>query len=186
MLSRNTFVRALHDLGAGAWFGGSLMGALGVNGAAAAVRDPTDRARVATAGWRKWAPAHAVAIGAHLVGGGCLLLAQRDRVRDQAGVTANTLIKTAVTGAALVTTACSGVLGVRVGRGGGKPKQGATEPAWDALLEVTRVQRRLRMLQWATPVLTAAIIVLGAQQGEQERPAEILRGFGRKLARKAH
>jgi len=47
---RNTFVRSLHDLGAAAWFGGSLMGALGVNGAAAEVRDPTDRARVAAAG----------------------------------------------------------------------------------------------------------------------------------------
>ena len=48
--TRTTFVRSLHDLGAAAWFRGSLMGALGVNGAAAQVRDPTDRARVAAAG----------------------------------------------------------------------------------------------------------------------------------------
>ena len=43
MSTRNTLVRSLHDLGAAAWFGGSLMGALGVNGAAAQVRDPTGR-----------------------------------------------------------------------------------------------------------------------------------------------
>src|SRR6185437_14501773 len=53
MSSRNTVVRSLHDLGAAAWFGGSLMGAVGVNGAAGAVRDPQDRARVASVGWAK-------------------------------------------------------------------------------------------------------------------------------------
>ena len=41
MSSRNTVVRTLHDLGLAAWFGGSLMGAVGVNGASRgmAVRD---------------------------------------------------------------------------------------------------------------------------------------------------
>ncbi len=37
----NTVARTLHDLGLAAWFGGSLMGAAGVNGAAAVVEDPT-------------------------------------------------------------------------------------------------------------------------------------------------
>src|SRR6476660_507156 len=64
MSSRNTVVRSLHDLGAAAWFGGSLMGAVGVNGAAGTVRDPQDRARVASVGWAKWAPVNAAAIGA--------------------------------------------------------------------------------------------------------------------------
>ena len=43
----NTVARTLHDLGLAAWFGGSLMGATGVNGAAAVVEDPTQR----RAGW---------------------------------------------------------------------------------------------------------------------------------------
>ncbi|MDT5205049.1 MAG: hypothetical protein QOD34_1685, partial [Mycobacterium sp.] len=34
MSTRNTVIRSLHDLGAAAWFGGSLMGAVGLNGAA--------------------------------------------------------------------------------------------------------------------------------------------------------
>ena len=38
MPSRNTVSRSLHDLGAAAWFGGSLMGAVGVNGAALVAR----------------------------------------------------------------------------------------------------------------------------------------------------
>ena len=68
MTTRNTFVRSLHDLGLGAWFGGSLMGAIGVNGAAADVDDPTQRARVANAGWGGWPPVNLAAIAAHLAG----------------------------------------------------------------------------------------------------------------------
>ncbi|MFF2206234.1 hypothetical protein [Streptomyces sp. NPDC058145] len=34
MSGRNTVIRSLHDLGLAAWFGGSLMGAVGLNGAA--------------------------------------------------------------------------------------------------------------------------------------------------------
>ena len=33
-MSGNSLVRSLHDLSAAAWFGGSLMGAVGLNGAA--------------------------------------------------------------------------------------------------------------------------------------------------------
>ncbi|MBC7373398.1 MAG: hypothetical protein H7323_05350, partial [Frankiales bacterium] len=54
MSERNTLAHALHDLGLAAWFGGSLMGAVGVNGAAADVDDPRQRARVANAGWARW------------------------------------------------------------------------------------------------------------------------------------
>jgi hypothetical protein len=42
----------------------------------------------------------------------------------------------------------------------------------------------LKYLQWALPVLTGAIVVLGAQQGEQQRPSQILAGLGSTLARR--
>ena len=48
MAQDNTLARSLHDLGLAAWFGGSLMGAVGLNGAAAVVDAPTQRG-VATA-----------------------------------------------------------------------------------------------------------------------------------------
>ena len=47
MAQRNTLAHALHDIGLAAWFGGSLMGAIGVNGAAADVDDPRQRCRAA-------------------------------------------------------------------------------------------------------------------------------------------
>src|SRR4029453_8419075 len=68
----NTVARTLHDLGLAAWFGGSLMGATGVNGAAAVVEDPTQRLRVANTGWARWTPLNLAGIAAHLAGGrGC-------------------------------------------------------------------------------------------------------------------
>jgi hypothetical protein len=42
---------------------------------------------------------------------------------------------------------------------------------------VAAIQQQLRILQWATPVLTGALIVLGAQQGEQQRPQERFGGW---------
>ena len=56
MSEKNTLVRSLHDVGLAAWFGSSLMGAVGVNGAAAAAHDPRERMRLAGVGWSKWQP----------------------------------------------------------------------------------------------------------------------------------
>ena len=184
MSSRNTVVRSLHDLGAAAWFGGTLMGAVGLNGAAAAVRDPSDRARVASMGWGKWAPVNAAAIGAHLVGGGGVLYANRRRAKHQSGVTANTVAKIVVTGAALGATVVSGLLGRKTAEGSGHPVEGATDPSPSTPDDVAAAQRQLRYLQWALPVLTGTIVVLGAQQGEQQKPSQILSGFGDSLARR--
>ncbi|MDJ0394172.1 hypothetical protein QMK17_12615 [Rhodococcus sp. G-MC3] len=184
MSTRNTVVRSLHDLGAAAWFGGSLMGAVGVNGAAAAVRDPTDRARVAAVGWAKWTPVNAAAIGAHLIGGGAILYANKDRAQHQAGVRSNTLAKIAVTGAALAATAYSGVLGAKVAQADGEPVSGATEPGPSTSSDAAAAQKQLAYLQWALPILTGAIVVMGAQQGEQQRATQILSGLGSTLARR--
>ena len=69
MAERDTLIRSMHDLGAAAWFGGSLMGAVGVNGAADAAKDPTERLRLSSIGWAKWTPWQVAAVGVHAVGG---------------------------------------------------------------------------------------------------------------------
>lgn len=184
MSLRITTARSLHDLGAAAWFGGSLMGALGVNGAAAAVRDPKDRARVSAVGWAKWTPANVAAIAAHVVGGAIVFYDNRGRAAHQSGVRANTVAKLAVTGAALGATAYSGVLGSTAAQGDGAPVHGATDPASSTPPAVADAQKKLRYLQWALPVLTGTIVVLGAQQGEQQRPTQIASGLASTLARR--
>lgn len=185
MSNRNTIVRSLHDVGAAAWFGGTLMGAVGVNGAASAVHDSHDRARVAAVGWSKWAPVNAAAIGAHVLGGSVILFSNRDRARHQKGVTANTAVKLVATGLALAATAYSGTLGAKTAEGDGKAVDSATNPSSSTPTDVAAAQKQLRYLQWALPVLTGTIVVLGSQQGEQQRPGQILSGVAGKLASRA-
>jgi hypothetical protein len=183
--SRNTVVRSLHDIGAAAWFGGSLMGAVALNGATQDISNPDERAKVAASGWARWSPVAATAIGAHLLGGSALVLAHRGRIRRQAGVTANTAVKTAVTAAAIGATAYSGVLGAKLAQAGEVEAQGGTVPGDGTPDKIAKTQQQLRVLQWVTPVLTGALVVLGAQQGEQQRPGQRLRGLGQNAARAA-
>ena len=180
--SRNTVVRSMHDVGAAGWFGGSLMGAVALNGASKDVSDPAERSKIAASGWARWAPFGAVAIGAHLLGGGGLLLAHRDRVRNQAGVGANTAIKTVLTVAALGTTAYSGLLGAKLSRAADVETEGGTVPAGTTPDDVAQTQQQLRILQWITPILTGALVVLGAQQGEQQRPGQRIRSWRKNAA----
>ncbi|PYF99415.1 hypothetical protein SAMN05216184_107125 [Georgenia satyanarayanai] len=178
MSERNTLARSLHDVGLAAWFGGSLMGAIGLNGAAAEARDPRERLELSSAGWGRWAPVNALAIGAHAVGGIILLEGNKARLAKQPEVQANTTVKTAVTLAAMLATAYSGVLGAKVAKHADEGGAGATEPRPGASRKLKKAQRRLRLTQWAIPALTGTIVVLSAQQGEQQRPvAGVLRGL---------
>src|SRR4051812_38911342 len=77
-------------------------------------RDPRERTQVANSGWQRWTPVNLAAIGAHLVGGAGLLLANKGRVGAQKGVMSSTIAKTALTGAALAATAYSRALGEKV------------------------------------------------------------------------
>jgi hypothetical protein len=104
----NTVSRSLHDLGLATWFGGSLMGAVGLNGAAAQVEEPRQRLRVANAGWNRWTPVNLAGIAAHLAGGAVLLGANKGRLAGQQGVASATVVKTALTGAVLVINARMG------------------------------------------------------------------------------
>jgi hypothetical protein len=79
---------------------------------------------------------------------------------------------TALTGAALATTAYGGLLGVRLSRAGDVPSEGGTVPGDATPEQIARTLQRQRVLQWITPVLTGALVVLGAQQGEQQRPGQ--------------
>jgi hypothetical protein len=180
--SRNTLVRSMHDVGAAVWLGGALMGAVGLNGAASDIKDRRQRAEIAADGWARWAPVNAAAIGTHLIGGLGLLVANRHRIRGQKGVTANTAIKTMITGAAVATTAYSGVLGARIASAGRNADAlAATTPTSETPDDVATAQRQLRGLQWVTPALALGIVLLGSQQGEQQRPTHVVAGFARRL-----
>jgi hypothetical protein len=176
MAERNTLAHFLHDAGLAAWFGGSLMGAVGVNGAAKDVDDPRQRARVANAGWGRWTPVNLVAIGAHLVGGAQILRANKGRVVAQKGVLANTNTKLALTAGALGATAYARVLGQKMMNAGDVPVAGGADPLATTPPEVAKAQKQLHALQWAIPALTGGIIASSALHEEQQRPSEVLKG----------
>jgi hypothetical protein len=177
----NTVARTLHDVGLATWFGGSLMGAAGVNGAATVVEDPTQRLRVANAGWARWTPLNLAGIAAHLAGGAVLTGANRGRLAGQQGVARASMAKAALTVAALGATGYARLLGRKLERAGDVPVEGGTTPNPTTPEDVARAQRRLTALQWVIPALTGAVLVVNARMGEQQRPTQVTQGLLRRL-----
>src|SRR4051794_32211318 len=128
-MARNTLSRTLHDVGLSAWFGGTLANAVALNAAAGEAGSDSATGRVANAGWDRWTPVNAVAIGAHLIGSVGQLGANKERMAGQKGVGAMSALKTLVTAAALGATAYSRVLGQRVSAAENPPSKRGTKPS---------------------------------------------------------
>ncbi|MEU7815627.1 hypothetical protein [Pseudonocardia sp. NPDC049154] len=182
MTQRNTVFRTLHELGVAAWFGGTLAGAVAVNGTAAQASDPRERLRIANAGWARWTPVNLAAIGAHLVGTTGVGWGNKGRIVAQKGVAASSAAMTGLTVAALAVTAYSRMLGKKLEAAEGQPVEGTTEPAAGTAEPASAAQRRLRVCQWVIPALTGGLVVVNALHGEQQRPGQQLPGL---LARPA-
>ena len=172
-MSGNLLARSIHDLTAAAWFGGSLMGAVGLNGATAEAKDPTERTRLSSLGWKRWAPVQTAAFAAHLGTWAPILWENKGRYATQHGVMRWTWIKAGVTVAGAAVTLYSGVLGKKVEELSQQGARGATEPSPTASPELQKAQDQLRMLQWTIPVFAGTVIVLGAQHGELQRPRNL-------------
>lgn len=168
-MGTNTVARTLNDAGLAVWFGGSLMGAVGLRGAAGAVPDPTQRARVNQAGWSTWSPVGAAAIAAHLVGGTLLVPINKGRLLTQRGVAPTSAAQTVCTFGALGATIAARATRRRL----------AEQPEGE---EAERASRRLRLLDAAVPVLTGASFVLNSRLGELQRPIPVAGGIARRLA----
>ena len=183
-MARNTFTRSLHDLGLSAWFGGTLANAVALNDAAGKAGDDSASGRVTNAGWDAWTPVNAAAIGAHLLGSVGQVVANKGRIGGQQGVASMALAKTGLTAAALGVTAYSRVLGRRVSQQRDVPVGDATNPSFQTPEGVASAQRQLKVLQWAVPALTGALVVVSAFAGEQQRASEVSRGVLGRVTRR--
>ncbi|MGH9272457.1 MAG: hypothetical protein ACRDZ2_14410, partial [Ilumatobacteraceae bacterium] len=154
MANTNTLARSLHDLGLATWFGGSLMGDIGLNGAASAAGDPRDRNRIASTGWARWTPVNLGAIAAHLVGGAAITVANRGRLAGQHGVASTSIAKTVLTGAALAATGYARYLGQKQMNRPDVAVGAATTPSDQTPDDVANAQRQQRIVQWSIPALT--------------------------------
>jgi hypothetical protein len=173
----NLLARSVHDLTAAAWFGGSLMGAIGLNGATAEAKDPTERTRLSSAGWMRWAPVQTGAFAGHLASLVPILWKNKGRYASQDGVMRWTWIKAGVTFAGAGITLYSSILGKKVEALAEEGAQGATEPSAGASPELQSAQQQLKVLQWIIPVFAGTVIVLGAKHGEMQRPENVKKGI---------
>jgi hypothetical protein len=160
----------MHDIGLAAWFGGSLMGAVGLNGGAATAKAPSEPLAVSSAGWAKWAPVQLGALVVHGIGGAGLIFANKSRLLSQPESRTNTIVKLGLTVAAAGTSLYSGILGTRIAKHSAEGGEGVTEPLSTSSDELVSAQKQQKLLQWATPAITVVLIILAAQQGEQQRP----------------
>ncbi|SEL59682.1 hypothetical protein SAMN04515665_11542 [Blastococcus sp. DSM 46786] len=178
-MARNTLSRSLHDLGLSAWFGGTLANAVALNAAAGEAGTDSATGRVANAGWDRWTPVNAAAIGAHLIGSVGQLRANKQRVAAQQGVGGMSTLKTLVTVAALGATAYSRVLGQRVSDAGAVASKSGTRPSKRtkvARADLAAAQQQLDTLQWVIPALTGTLVAISSYAGEQQRPSEVAAG----------
>jgi hypothetical protein len=176
MAGRNTVVRSMHDLGLAAWFGGGLMGVVGLNGGTAKAKDPSERLRLSSIGWARWAPVQLAAVAVHGIGGIGLILGNKARLAGQGEARSNTLVKTVITGAAGAATVAAAIAGSQILKHSDETAEGATEPDSGSSPQLATAQRVDKVLQLAIPLLTGVLIVLGAQQGEQQRATAGLAG----------
>jgi len=176
-MSTNTVSRSLHDVGLAAWFGGTLANAVALNPAAAEAPGSAGTGAVANAGWDRWTPVNAAAIGAHLAGSIGQLGGNAARIKGQQGVGSMALAKTGLTVAALGVTAWSRALGRTVSKEGAVPAESGTEPAAATPPHVAAAQRKLKALQWVVPALTGGLVVISAYAGEQQRASAVGKGL---------
>ncbi|KQS66652.1 hypothetical protein [Modestobacter sp. Leaf380] len=174
-MARNTLSRSLHDVGLAAWFGGTLANAVALNAAASEAGGDQATGDVANAGWDRWTPVNALAIGAHLVGSIGQLAGNKGRVANQQGVAGMSTAKTLLTAAALGVTGYSRLLGQKVSAAGA-PGRAGTKPSKKTRSDAAAAQLQLDRLQWVVPALTGALVVVSSYAGEQQRPSEVLSG----------
>ncbi|MCZ2405018.1 hypothetical protein IV498_18100 [Paenarthrobacter sp. Z7-10] len=173
----NLIARSIHDLTAAAWFGGSLMGAVGLNGATGQAKDSTERTRLSALGWKRWAPVQGAALIGHVVAGLAVINENKERIASQDGGTRLTAYKTAVTLTGAALTLYTGILGRKVEQLAGEGAEGATEPGPGSSKELASAQRQLKILQWTIPFFAGTVIVLGAKHGEMQRTHNVLKGL---------
>ena len=180
MSERNTVIRALNDVGLAAWFGGSLMGVVGLNGAAEQEGGnfpdgPAGQQRLGTldSGQRR---GHRPAPGR----------SRRHRGGESKEDVRPAWRRCGERGedgrhrAALVATAYARVLGKKIELAS-SPNQEDARRAEDVPVDVEQAQKQLSVVQWSIPVLTGVLEVLNALHGEQQRPREQVRGAVRKV-----
>jgi hypothetical protein len=187
----NHFVaQAVHDLGSALWFGGSVMGAAGVNKSGAQLTQGIDRIRVASSAWTRFSPAQWAGVGATLVAGVRLTQVGGRRLALQQGFASVGALKAGIAVAGAGATAYAAYSGARISalaeeaHRAGTPieVEDATKPSAGTPPEIAAWQRKQRVAQTLVPVLSGANIVCNSWLVQSYRAGSTVKGvLGRLL-----
>lgn len=106
----------------------------------------------------------------HGVGGIGLIVGNKSRLAVQSEGRTNTVVKVVITGVAGAATLYAALLGTKISDHSEEGGHGVTEPDSSASAELESAQKQQKLLQWVIPAVTGILIILAAQQGEQQRP----------------
>ena len=186
----NHFVaQAVHDLGSALWFGGSVMGAAGVNKSGQQLTQGIDRIRVASSAWGRFAPAQWAGIGATLGAGLRLTQVGGRRLALQKGFGTVGGLKAGFAVAGAAATGFAAYSGSRIGtlaeeaekRGAPVQVKDATLPTDATPPDIARWQQRQRVAQALVPVLAGANIVCNSWLVQSYRAGSTIKGVVRRL-----
>jgi hypothetical protein len=189
MTDNHALAQAVHDLGAAAWFGGTLMGVAGVNKSGADLESGIDRVRVASSAWNRFAPVQWAGVAATIAGGMRLTQVGTGRIALQQGFGRTGAVKAGVTVLGAAATAYSAYCGQRIGalaeeahaRGEQLEVRDATIPTSGTPSEITVWQRRQRLAQYAVPLLAGMNIALNAYLVQSYRAGATATGLVQRL-----
>jgi hypothetical protein len=184
--------RSLHDLGLATWFGGSVFATVAVPHEHEAHEQPSKGGNTPAAlteqvqvdSWQRFSPVLTAAMVAHVVGGVGLIAWNRGRHRHQDGVMATTVVKSTLTVAAVALTVGAAVQGTRSERLRHQAEDGDSSLALAD--ERERIARQLRVIGPLIPAATGVLVVLGALEGEEQRPREMALGLLSSVRKSAH
>ncbi len=187
----NHFVaQAVHDLGSALWFGGTVMGAAGVNKSGSELTQGIDRIRVASSGWGRFAPAQWAGIGATLLAGLRLTQVGGRRVALQKGFGTVGALKAGFAVAGAGASGYAAYCGARISKLAEEAEQrgtpvlvkDATLPTDGTPPDIARWQQRQRVTQALVPALAGANIVCNSWLVQSYRAGSTIKGvLGRLL-----
>ena len=187
----NHFVaQAVHDLGSALWFGGTVMGAAGVNKSGSELTQGIDRIRVASSAWSRFQPAQLAGIGATLVAGLRLTQVGGRRIALQKGFGTVGALKAGIAVSGAAASGYAAYCGAQISKAAeaaeqrGTPVQvkDATLPTDATPPEIARWQQRQRITQLLVPALDGADIVCNCWLVQSYRAGSTIKGvLGRLL-----
>ena len=111
----HAMAQAVHDLGSAMWFGGTLMGATGVNKAGRDLSDEFDRIRVAKSAWIRFQPLQWSGIAMTVLAGLQLTRSSAGRLAAQQSFGTVGAIKAGLTALGIASTVYAAYCGRKIG-----------------------------------------------------------------------